>query len=348
MEISSLSVNELIQLYSQTVKELKKRGILRTGNVIGELGEYLVIDFYNKSPILPTLSSVPIGTKNINAISQNGERYSIKSTSGNVTGVFYGLEPIGSKKKDTPIFEYVVICKLDKDCSLEGIYQLSWEMFLKHKKWHSRMNAWNLTLSKALKDDSTVIFEVNRGEDNEQSDISNDNYTNNQDEEQYEGDPLTYDRPPFEWNKTEKVNHDSVRKEVAKRISKIKGIEYKRMSPSRFISEDNENALFVLSASFSEKNNEYWYSINDEIFPWMELYPDCKIAFALGSAKEVLLFDYKQLKDILPHCLRTKHDDNIGKKAHYHFSFAVENNGKVYFKQKLPEKDFVDITYLLV
>lgn len=53
----------------------------------------------------------------------------------------------------------MVICKLDSDCSLEGIYQLSWDSFLKHKKWHSRINAWNVTVTSAMKNDSVIIYE---------------------------------------------------------------------------------------------------------------------------------------------------------------------------------------------
>lgn len=92
-----------------------------------------------------------MGTKNINAVSQEGERYSIKSTTSNITGAIYGLEPPNSTVIDKPLFEYMVICKLDSDCSLEGIYQLSWDSFLKHKKWHSRINAWNVTVTSAMK-----------------------------------------------------------------------------------------------------------------------------------------------------------------------------------------------------
>ena len=83
--------------------------------MIGELGEYLVLEYYDRNPKLPNLTVVPVGTKNINAISQNGERYSIKSTSRNVTGVIYGLEPQGSKIADKQLFEYVIVCKLDDD-----------------------------------------------------------------------------------------------------------------------------------------------------------------------------------------------------------------------------------------
>lgn len=333
MELSGYSVSELIKIYSNSIKELKKRGVLRTKNVVGELGEYLVLEYYDKCAELPNLSVVPLGTKNINAISQDGERYSIKSTTGNVTGVFYGLESPESKKEDTPIFEYLIICKLDDDCDLEAIYQLSWDIFKKHKKWHTRMNAWNITLSKAVKEDAVTIYgKANsigtEAEAIEFEEISEDNIQ------------------VISWNKT-KVNHPQVRERVKERMQTVLKCNLDKTSSSRYVSPDKETALFVLSATYSEKNSEYWYSINDENLPWMVLYPKCYIAFALGSADQVLLFTYEQLESILDGCLRTEENPEIKKKAHYHFSFAVEGS-KVFFKRKLPEKELIDITNLLV
>lgn len=37
---------EIIQLYSMAIKELKRRKVIRTNNVVGELGEYLAIEIY--------------------------------------------------------------------------------------------------------------------------------------------------------------------------------------------------------------------------------------------------------------------------------------------------------------
>lgn len=83
---------EIIHLYSMSIKELKRRKVIRTNNVVGELGEYLAIEIYNNTPGLPNLAPAPVGTENIDAISRKGDRYSIKSTSNATTGVFYGLE----------------------------------------------------------------------------------------------------------------------------------------------------------------------------------------------------------------------------------------------------------------
>ncbi len=159
MDLSKMSNTEIVQLYSESIKELKYRGILRTNNVIGELGEYLAIDIFTRTPGLPKLQAAPVGTQNIDAISKLGDRYSIKSTSGNSTGVFYGLQPLGSSQPDSQKFEYVLICKFNDNCELDAIYRLSWEKFLAHKHWHSRMKAWNLTLSKALVTDSEIVYQ---------------------------------------------------------------------------------------------------------------------------------------------------------------------------------------------
>lgn len=160
INLKELKTHELIELYPAILEELKDRDIIRTKNIIGELGEYLAINYYYTHSNLPNLQAAPIGTQNIDAISKKGERYSIKSTSSNVTGVFFGLNPKGVNEADEKKFEYVIICSFDKTYCLKAIYELSWENFIKHKKWHSRMKAWYLTLTKALKKDCAIIFEA--------------------------------------------------------------------------------------------------------------------------------------------------------------------------------------------
>jgi len=41
---------------------------------------------------------------------------------------------------------------------LKSIYELSWGVFLKHKRWHSRMKAWNLGITKNLINDSRIVY----------------------------------------------------------------------------------------------------------------------------------------------------------------------------------------------
>ena len=118
LDLSKYSPTEIITLYSSSIKELKRRGIIRTNNVLGDLGEYLAIEYYKNTKGLPKLQPAPVGTKSIDAISVNGERYTIKSTTVNTTGAFYGLEPPESSTPDRQIFEYVVVVRFSKNMEL--------------------------------------------------------------------------------------------------------------------------------------------------------------------------------------------------------------------------------------
>jgi len=95
---------------------------------------------------------------NIDAISRNGDRYSIKATTGKVTGVFYGLYSPNSTELNQQKFEYVILVILDKNLSLEYIIELTWNEFLKYKRWHSRMQAWNLPINKDILENTKCIY----------------------------------------------------------------------------------------------------------------------------------------------------------------------------------------------
>ena len=87
IKLNKLSNEELISIYEKWIEELKNRKITRTNNIVGEIGEYLAIDYYNKTVGLPKLVSAPISTKSIDAISNRGERYTIKTVGNNIKRV---------------------------------------------------------------------------------------------------------------------------------------------------------------------------------------------------------------------------------------------------------------------
>lgn len=164
MELSKLNNIDLINHYSDTVTEMKNRGIIHSNNVLGDLGEYFAIEYYTNTPGLPKLQFAPPGTKNIDAISIRGDRYSIKSMTTNTTGAFYGIKKDAKYEDVRPVFEYLIILKFDKDYKLEYIIELDWDNFFKHKKWHSRIQAHNINVTKAVMDDATVIFSKDTNE----------------------------------------------------------------------------------------------------------------------------------------------------------------------------------------
>ena len=152
---------EIIDAYFKVVKELKDRNIIRSKNVIGDIGEYIVLSHYNSTPGLPNLQRAPKGTKNVDAISREGERYSIKATSIAKTGTFLGLNPPDSKEKDRRVFEYAVVVVFDADYVLRRIVEIDWDQFLQLKRWHSRVKAWNIPITAELDRVGKTIYPLN-------------------------------------------------------------------------------------------------------------------------------------------------------------------------------------------
>jgi len=154
MNLEDLSDEELVETYPQLLAELKTRGIIRTNNLIGELGEFLAIQSYNNNPSLPKLQLQIASTKNIDATSSKGERYASKSISGNATGVFSSLSTDSSER----MFEYLVIVKFKKDYSLDGIYEISWPQFLEVRRMKQPEGKWNVPNIRELLNSSKRII----------------------------------------------------------------------------------------------------------------------------------------------------------------------------------------------
>ena len=157
-EISDLSDEEIWTLYAHVGLRLKARKLVRTRNIVGERGEFLAIKIYNETPGLANLQAAPEGTQNVDALSRKGERYSVKTISepGHLTGVFYGC---GDQDDSNPEkkFEYVVIVVIDKYYQPVRVLELTWNQFLKYRRWHKTMRAWNLSVTKELVTKSKTI-----------------------------------------------------------------------------------------------------------------------------------------------------------------------------------------------
>ena len=118
----------------------------------------MVIDRYSITPGLPKLRRAPAGTKNVDALSSRGDRYSIKTVTSKTTGSFYDLEPKGSTLRDTPVFEYLVVAVLDDYYQLVKLLEFDWNKFIKHKSWNSRMKNWNLILTQKVVADAKDVL----------------------------------------------------------------------------------------------------------------------------------------------------------------------------------------------
>ncbi len=158
IDITQLTIDELWVLYGQTHDKLRQLGEIRSRNIVGDRGEQIAVSYYSATRGLPKLQMAPPSTKNIDAISTNGDRYSIKTVSlpNKTTGVFHGYgtpdKPIKDKK-----FEYLIVVVINA-YQPELIVELTWEDFYDLKRWHSTMNAYNISLSKAIIDRAKIIY----------------------------------------------------------------------------------------------------------------------------------------------------------------------------------------------
>ncbi len=158
-EIEKAADSDIWSLYAYLALQLKERKLVRTRNIVGERGEFLAIETYNRISGLPKLQAAPEGTQNVDALSRKGERYSIKTVSlpGTTTGVFYGLSEPGVFEAERK-FEYIIIVVIDNHYNLVKIIELNWEQFLKYRRWHKTMRAWNIGLTRQLYEEAKLIF----------------------------------------------------------------------------------------------------------------------------------------------------------------------------------------------
>jgi hypothetical protein len=132
-QLELLADAELLRLRAAIDVESKRRGI--AGNV-GSFAEKLAIEFYRKTPGRPTLTPAATGTKNVDALSQKGERYSIKCIcTGRKTGTIYP----DSNDRERQLFEHLLIVKLQENWELDAIYEMDWKTFCEVRSWDSRM-----------------------------------------------------------------------------------------------------------------------------------------------------------------------------------------------------------------
>lgn len=140
--LSELSDEQLLLLRASLRAEMRRR---RIADSVGAVGEQLAIEHFRKTPGLPKLQLAPPGTKNVDALSRNGDRFSIKTVcDGSKTGTIYPKPD----DRDKQLFEHVLIVKLAEDWSLQSIHQLSWADFVNVRSWDKRMNAWYVPFNK--------------------------------------------------------------------------------------------------------------------------------------------------------------------------------------------------------
>ena len=150
--------DEILRIRAALEIEMRKRGIALS---VGDMGEKLAVEYFKVTPKLPNLQYAPSGTKNVDALSRDGERYSIKTTcKGKKTGTIYP----DAEDETKQLFEYLLIVRLSDSWSLDSIHQLSWSKFVTVRSWDKRMKAWYVAISSRVLSDATLIFSAGKAD----------------------------------------------------------------------------------------------------------------------------------------------------------------------------------------
>jgi len=130
------------------------------------------------------------------------------------------------------------------------------------------------------------------------------------------------------------IDHFQVRAAAAERIGRAYNIQLTLDKNVKY--SCGEFAVHICSAGYSSKNKEYWYSLTPEIIEWLKETRTRYVAFALGTAENLLLFHSDELIALLPYC-RVTPDKNANSVHHYHLSFFMSGNN-AFFKKKTPDR----------
>lgn len=131
--------------------EFKKRRIKFS---VGEIGENIAVNFFNNTAGLSNLQKAPAGVKNVDALSRDGHRYSVKTVQkGNKTGTVYP-----DQNKKLQLFEFLLIVQLDNNYKLKQMHRFSWELFEKERAWDKRMNAWYIPISTSRLNNAEKLY----------------------------------------------------------------------------------------------------------------------------------------------------------------------------------------------
>lgn len=151
--LAELTDRSLLQLRVDLEAEMTRRGKHFS---VGGIGETLVIDFFNTTPGLPTLVKAPPGAKNVDCVSRDGDRYSVKTLwKAKKTGTVYP----DALDRDRQLFEFLLVVRLNEHLELDSIHRFSWKSFLQVRKWDKRMSAWYVGCSATTMKAAETVFQ---------------------------------------------------------------------------------------------------------------------------------------------------------------------------------------------
>lgn len=124
--MATCTVPEALRLFAIVVGALRRRGIFRTHNHMGEYNERLIEEFFASQRDLPNLTLTAPATWGYDATVRSGERYNLKSTTTNRIEV----PTLKSNRPGAPkerLFDWFVVGCYNDDLELQRLIQVSWE-----------------------------------------------------------------------------------------------------------------------------------------------------------------------------------------------------------------------------
>jgi hypothetical protein len=105
----------------------------------------VAIEIYRKTRGEPKLQLAPPGTKNVDALSREGKRYSIKTIRYSRTTGTFQVDDFSEKR-----FDYLILVVLDEYYQPVEILEAPWEVVNRHKRYHTTMRAFNISATSGI------------------------------------------------------------------------------------------------------------------------------------------------------------------------------------------------------
>ncbi|MBI5770280.1 MAG: hypothetical protein HZA93_21070 [Verrucomicrobia bacterium] len=141
--------DEVVCAFATILTAMRDRGIIRTKNVVGDLGERYAVHAYAQHGPRGALSLQPTNSTDVDAVDTACARYAIKAASpgSTRTSTFHFGEHWAESEA---LVDYVVVVRLNDHFQLDSVVEFTWKQFWQHKAWSKRQHAWFLPLTQKV------------------------------------------------------------------------------------------------------------------------------------------------------------------------------------------------------
>lgn len=141
--------DEVVRAFATILTAMRVRGIVRTKNVVGDLGERYAVQAYARHGPRGALLLQPTNSTDVDAVDATNARYAIKAASpgSNRTSTFHFGE---NRAESDAVFDYVAVVRLNDYFQADSVVEFTWEQFWQHKAWSKRQHAWFLPLTQKV------------------------------------------------------------------------------------------------------------------------------------------------------------------------------------------------------